>query len=118
MASNNRSLAARELRCRLGLGSCETASDGEECTYVLLVYKEESTKFRAAFWRRRTDGRFGVGNPDEGREMDWLERLAAERRATDPDYAEIEARIEAEDGGYEVELVGDASGTPLVPPSS
>lgn len=48
--------------------------------------------------------------------MDWLEILTAERRKADPAYAEIEARIETEDGGYEVELVGDASGTPLVIP--
>ena len=48
--------------------------------------------------------------------MDWLEQLAAERREKDPSYAEVEARIEAENGGYEVELVGDASGHPLSSP--
>ena len=48
--------------------------------------------------------------------MDWLEELAAERRVQDPLFAEVEARIEAEDGGYEVELVADASGRPLSSP--
>ena len=48
--------------------------------------------------------------------MDWLEELAAERRAKDPLFAEAEDRIEAEDGGFEVELVCDASGQPLVSP--
>jgi|GEM_PF-5013218 len=47
--------------------------------------------------------------------MDWLEKLAAERRAADPSYPDIEAQIEAEDGGYEIELVTDAEGNVLVP---
>jgi hypothetical protein len=38
--------------------------------------------------------------------MDWLEELAAERRAKDPNFAESERRIEAEGGGYVVERMG------------
>lgn len=48
--------------------------------------------------------------------MEWLDQLTAKRRAEDPLFAESEARIGEEGGGYKVELVGDASGHPLNPP--
>ena len=48
--------------------------------------------------------------------MDWLEELAEQRRLRSATYVDAESRIEAEDGGYEVELVGDGAGNPLVSP--
>ncbi len=48
--------------------------------------------------------------------MEWLEKLAERRRAKSATYAEAEARIEAEGGAYEVELVGDGNGNPLLSP--
>ena len=48
--------------------------------------------------------------------MDWLEELAERRRAQSDTYAETEARIEAEGGGYEIDLVGDGDGNPVISP--
>jgi hypothetical protein len=48
--------------------------------------------------------------------MGWLDELAKQRRFRSTTYADAELRIEAEDGGYEVELVGDGAGNPLVSP--
>jgi hypothetical protein len=48
--------------------------------------------------------------------MDWLEELADRRRVKSTTFAALEANIEAEDGGYEVELVVDGEGKPLSSP--
>jgi hypothetical protein len=48
--------------------------------------------------------------------MDWLEELAERRRAQSNTYAETEALVEAEGGGYEIDLVGDGEGNPLISP--
>ncbi len=48
--------------------------------------------------------------------MDWLEDLAERRRKLNSEYAEVEAQIEADDGGYEIELVTDETGAPLTSP--
>lgn len=46
--------------------------------------------------------RLPKGKHDGGRDVDWLEELAQERRQSDPNFRSSEARIEAEDEGYEV----------------
>jgi hypothetical protein len=48
--------------------------------------------------------------------MDWLEELAERRRKQSATYDDAETRIEAEGGGYEIELVGDGAGNPLISP--
>ena len=48
--------------------------------------------------------------------MDWLEALAQERRDADPNYAAVETRIQEEGEGYEIDLVTDGAGHPIVSP--
>ncbi len=48
--------------------------------------------------------------------MEWLEKLKEERRLETPDSAEIDARIQAEGGGYEVHQMTDEEGNILDEP--
>ena len=48
--------------------------------------------------------------------MEMLEEESARRRKEDPDFARIEAEIEAEGGGYEVHVMTDGSGKRLPEP--
>ena len=47
--------------------------------------------------------------------MDWLKNLTEERRSSESGFTEAEARIRAEGGAYEIDLVADSEGKPISP---
>jgi len=48
--------------------------------------------------------------------MDWRKEPTERRRAQSKSYAAAEALIEAEGGGFEIEIVTDGFGKPLATP--